>query len=67
MSEQDNSEVVEWTLRGIYKAKYKKPKHNPMGGEDGVYYINPPDAGVHHLMVEFGFTRSMAEWIANIT
>lgn len=54
-------------FQGPLAAREKTPKCDPMGGEDGVYYIKPPDPGVYYLMVEFGVTRRMAEWIANIT
>ena len=67
MDEENAGTIVEWTLRGIKAAKLRKAKHNPMGGEDGIYYIEPPTPLVHHFMVEFGFTRRMAEQIADIT
>ena len=59
--------VVKWQLRGIEGAKQKSPKHNPMGGEDGVYYLSPPGPGVHFFMVEFGYTRREAELMVDIT
>jgi len=67
MDQEDNGYIAEWTLRGVKAAGEKTPKCDPMGGEDGVYYIKPPDPGVYYLMVEFRVTRRMAEWIANIT
>jgi len=62
----ESEEIARWTLRGIYAAADKKPKHDPMG-EDGLRYLEPPSPGVYHLMVEFDMTRSMAERIADIT
>ena len=61
-----SDEIARWTLRGVYVAADKKSKHDPMG-EDGLRYPEPPSPGVYFLMVEFDMTRSMAEWIANIT
>ena len=59
-------EIARWTLRGVYAAADKKSKHDPLG-EEGMRYLNPPSPGVYYLMVEFDMTRSMAEWIADIT
>ena len=50
----------------FYAAADKKSKHDPLG-EEGMRYLNPPSPGVYYLMVEFDMTRSMAEWIADIT
>ena len=61
-----SDKIARWTLRGVYAAADKKSKHDPMG-EDGLRYLEPPSPGVYYLMVEFNMTRSMAEWIANIT
>jgi len=61
-----SDEIARWTLRGVYAAADKKSKHDPMG-EEGLRYLEPPSPGVYYLMVEFDMTRSMAEWIANIT
>ena len=61
-----SDEIARWTLRGVYAAADKKAKHDPMG-EEGLRYLEPPSPGVYYLMVEFDMTRSMAEWIANIT
>jgi hypothetical protein len=66
MDEENEGAIAEWTLRGIKAAKFQKPRHDPMGGEDGIHYIHPPTPLVHHLMVEFGFTRHMAERVACI-
>ena len=64
----DESEAIaRWTLRGVYAAADEKSKHDPMGGEDGIYYLFPPDAGVHFFLVEFGHTRREAEFLVNIT
>ena len=67
MTRKTPEDVVEWQMRGIERAKHKIPQHNPMGGEDGIYYLFPPDAGVHFFMVEFGHTRREAEFLVNIT
>jgi hypothetical protein len=62
----ESDEIARWTLRGVYAAADKESKHDPMG-EEGLRYLEPPSPGVYYLMVEFDMTRSMAEWIANIT
>ena len=67
MTHETPEDVVKWQLRGIEGAKQKTPKHNPMGGEDGVYYLFPPGPGVHFFMVEFGYTRREAEFMVDIT
>ena len=67
MDEGNAGAIDEWTLRGIKAAKVQMPRHDPMGGEDGIHCIHPPTPLVHHLMVEFGFTRHMAECVAFIT
>jgi len=67
----DNTDAAEktarWTMRGIDAAIQKTPKHNPMGGEDSIYYLFPPGPGVHFFMVEFGYTRREAEFMVDIT
>ena len=58
---------VETTLVSLTASGQMQSKHDPMGGEDGVEWLHPPDPGTYFLMVEFDYTRSEAEFIANIT
>ena len=63
-------EIVMMYMYGAGNTKYSgdgKSKHDPMGGEDGIYYLFPPDAGVYFFMVEFGHTRRESEFLVNIT
>ena len=58
--------IVRWTMRGIDAAGQKQSKHDSMG-DDNVRYIEPPSKYVYYLMVEFNWSRSKAEFIADIT
>jgi hypothetical protein len=62
----ENEKIVRWTMRGIDAASQKQSRLDPMG-DDKVRYIKPPCPYVHYLMVEFNWSRSKAEFIADIT
>ena len=67
MAWKSEIDIVDWQLRAVKASAQKQSKHDPMGGEGGVEWLHPPDPGTYFLMVEFDYTRSEAEFIANIT
>ena len=67
MAWKSEIDIVDWQLRAVKASAQKQSKHDPIGGEDGVEWLRPPDPGIYFLIIEFDCTRSDAEFIANIT